>query len=186
MTSDSAASRTTSTPEPPIPDSKDWTWVLDEQCDFCGFDGRHFAAVDVAVTVTQLVPRWIRVLDRDDVAVRPAPAVWSALEYGCHVRDVFGVFAERAELILTDDDARFADWDQDATALAGRYWQQAPEVVAEQLAARARHTSAVFAAVPEYAWNRPGRRSNGSAFTLGSLGRYMVHDVVHHLADVAG
>jgi hypothetical protein len=35
------------------------------------------------------------------------------------------------------------------------------------------------------AWDRPGLRSNGSRFTVASLGRYHLHDVVHHLRDVA-
>jgi hypothetical protein len=169
-----------------VPDTKDWTWVLDGRCEFCEFEGRRVAGTEVSAAVSELVPRWLRVLARGDVAVRPAPAIWSPLEYACHVRDVFGVFAERAELILTDNDARFQDWDQDAAALADRYWEQDPESVAEQLTDRARHASAVFAAVPEHGWDRRGRRSNGSVFSLDSLGRYMIHDVVHHLADVAG
>jgi hypothetical protein len=40
--------------------------------------------------------------------------------------------------------------------------------------------------VPADAWDRPGVRSNGSEFTVESLGRYHLHDVVHHLHDVAG
>lgn len=31
---------------------------------------------------------------------------------------------------------------------------------------------------------RPGRRSNGSVFTVRTLGQYFLHDVVHHLHDV--
>ena len=33
-------------------------------------------------------------------------------------------------------------------------------------------------------WQRAGRRSNGSVFTVASLGTYYLHDVVHHLHDV--
>ena len=31
-----------------------------------------------------------------------------------------------------------------------------------------------------------GTRSNGSSFTIATLGQYTLHDVVHHLADVTG
>jgi hypothetical protein len=41
-----------------------------------------------------------------------------------------------------------------------------------------------FDAVPDGAWGRPGRRSNGSTFTVESLGRYFLHDIEHHLHDV--
>jgi hypothetical protein len=43
-----------------------------------------------------------------------------------------------------------------------------------------------YAAVPADAWNRTGRRSNGSVFTIDTLARYHLHDVVHHLRDVEG
>ena len=33
-------------------------------------------------------------------------------------------------------------------------------------------------------WDRPGRRSNGSVFTVDTLGRYHLHDLVHHRWDV--
>jgi hypothetical protein len=187
MTEHSSAVPDTATdPAFPTPDTKDWTWVLDRTCEFCGFDSRHVATADLAEAIAGLVPPWRHVLTRADVAERPAPGVWSALEYACHVRDVFEVFAERAELILTDDDARFHDWDGDATAIAERYWQQDPAKVADELALRGRHVAAVFAGAPEHAWGRRGLRSNGSVFTLESLGRYLLHDVMHHLADVAG
>ncbi|GAB1645344.1 DinB family protein [Krasilnikovia sp. MM14-A1259] len=181
----SAVSDTASEPGLPIPETKDWTWVLDKPCGFCGFDSRDVAAADLAATIAGLAPQWREVLARDNVAERPEPGVWSALEYGCHVRDVFGVFAERAELILTDEDARFGDWDGDATARATRYWEQDPATVADELAVRCRRVAAVFAAAPEHAWGRRGLRSNGSVFTFESLGRYLLHDVVHHLADVS-
>ncbi len=41
-----------------------------------------------------------------------------------------------------------------------------------------------YDAVAGVAWQRPGRRSNGSVFTIESLGRYRLHDVVHHRWDV--
>ncbi|MHB8274233.1 MAG: hypothetical protein ACYDC9_05635 [Dermatophilaceae bacterium] len=33
---------------------------------------------------------------------------------------------------------------------------------------------------------RTGRRSNGSVFTIETLGQYILHDVAHHLHDVRG
>jgi hypothetical protein len=31
---------------------------------------------------------------------------------------------------------------------------------------------------------RTGRRSDGATFSVGSISRYMVHDTIHHVADV--
>ena len=38
--------------------------------------------------------------------------------------------------------------------------------------------------MPPLAWQRRGLRSDGSEFTVETLGRYHLHDVVHHLYDV--
>ena len=62
----------------------------------------------------------------DEVSRRPSPDTWSALEYGCHVRDVFRRFDERLHLMLSETDPQFANWDQDATAVEDDYAGQDP------------------------------------------------------------
>ena len=62
---------------------------------------------------------WVQILRSSPaVGARPEPAVWSPLEYGCHVRDVYVLFDERLELMLAEDEPTFANWDQDETAVA--------------------------------------------------------------------
>ena len=56
--------------------------------------------------------------------------------------------------------------------------------VAELLDA-ARGVAELYASVTEATRGRRGLRSNGDEFTVESLGRYHLHDVVHHLHDVA-
>ena len=46
-------------------------------------------------------------------------------------------------------------------------------------------TFAIGEAVPEDAWQRGGTRSNGDRFTVDSLARYHLHDLVHHAHDVS-
>jgi hypothetical protein len=169
---------------PAAPDAKDWTWVLHERCPECGFAGTDVAGPDLAGTVHDLVPRWRAALNRLDARERPEPEVWSALEYGAHVRDVHRVFDERLRRILEEDDPLFPDWDQDATAAAERYDLQDPGRVADELADAAAALAARFQSVRPDQWDRPGRRSNGSVFTATTLGQYFLHDVVHHLHDV--
>ncbi len=166
------------------PDAKDWTWVLRSRCPECGFAASDVDPAGIGGTVRDLVPRWVAALHRDDARERPAPDVWSPLEYGAHVRDVMRLFDERTRLMLEEDDPLFANWDQDATAEADRYDLQDPVVVADELATAAEATAARFDAVPADHWERTGRRSNGSLFTVRTLGQYFLHDVVHHLHDV--
>jgi len=80
----------------------------------------------------------------------------------------------------------FANWDQDATAIADDYAAQLPSEVSTQLVAAGRAIAATFETVPNDAWQRVGRRSNGSTFTVATLAQYFVHDIVHHLHDVRG
>jgi hypothetical protein len=127
---------------------------------------------------------WTQVLAGPNATVRPAPQVWSPLEYACHVRDVLRVFNGRVELIRTQDDPQFPNWDQDATAIEDRYWEQDPTAVAAELREAAGIIAAAWASVRDDEWGRPGTRSNGSGFTLESLGRYFLHDIAHHLNDV--
>ncbi|WP_308042849.1 DinB family protein [Micromonospora sp. PLK6-60] len=130
------------------------------------------------------MPHWRAALARPDAGRRPAPTVWSPVEYACHVRDTCRIFRQRLELMLDEDDPTFADWDQDAAAVAGNYHHQSPGTVAGQLAAEAEATAAAFDAVRPDQWERPGRRSNGSLFTVRRFAVYFLHDVLHHAHDV--
>ena len=87
--------------------------------------------------------------------------------------------------MLDQDDPLFANWDQDETALARRYWAQSPAVVSGELESAAVAMATVIDSVRPDQRQRPGRRSNGSMFTVDTLIRYFVHDLVHHAHDVA-
>ena len=170
--------------EPIVPDTKNWTWVLERRCDDCGFDAATFYSSGTGPAVRDLSLRWQGVLARGDVTVRPRPDVWSPLEYACHVRDVFRLFDQRLELMLTEDGPQFANWDQDVTAVEYRYDLQDPAVVSSGLLAAANALADRFDVVRDDQWNRPGFRSDGSAFNVETLARYLMHDPVHHLWDV--
>ncbi|MET4060301.1 hypothetical protein ABIB35_001846 [Arthrobacter sp. UYP6] len=166
------------------PDTKNWTWVLDRPCPECGFDAAATAFDDVPGLLRSSADDWRRILAGQAAAQRPDDGTWSPLEYGAHVRDLCRVYRMRLNLMLTDDDAGFADWDQDATAAAERYAEQDPEVVADELAAEAEQMAAALAAVEPSQLDRRGLRSDGSAFTVDSLARYFLHDALHHVWDV--
>ena len=171
------------TNDAPAPDTKDWTWVVERRCPECGFDASVVPMSGASVLTGRTVDAWREVLDGAAVDVRPSPLVWSPLEYGCHVRDVYELFAQRIGLMRTEEDPPFADWDQDATAIERHYSEADPAEVREQLTETGRVMVDVLATIGDDEWQRPGHRSNGSAFTIESLTRYFLHDVVHHLHD---
>jgi DinB superfamily len=169
------------------PDTKDWTWVLDARCPECGLDTRELTLAGVPVAVRDVASAFGQVLAAGEMTRRrPNPVVWSPLEYACHVRDVCRLFDTRLRLMLTTDDPAFENWDQDATAVQDRYGEQDPARVAPELADAAERLATTFEGVPDGAQGRTGRRSDGAVFTVTTLGRYLVHDLVHHVYDVTG
>lgn len=170
---------------PARPDSRDWTFVTAEPCPACGFvPGEPVGTVPARLRAA--LPRWEAVLARPDVAIRPAPDVWSALEYACHVLDVSRVFAVRVELMRSEHEPRFPDWDGEAAAVAGDYNARDPQLVATDHATAAARAAELFASLDEDAWQRTGRRGDGHVFTIASLADYWLHELYHHLHDVAG
>src|SRR6266699_2466757 len=153
-----------------IPDTKDWTWVLQRPCPECGFDTQGFPVEAVPGMILANAAAWQQVLagpnGPDDARARPEPGTWSPLEYACHVRDVFRLYDQRLELMLGQDDPLFPNWDQDETAVADRYAEQDPAEVA--------------AALRQAALAIAGR------FESVTCARYFIHDPVHHLYDVTG
>lgn len=167
------------------PDSKDWTWVLVRPCPDCGFDTSAFARESIGSMIRANAALWQQVLRRADVRNRPDPATWSPLEYACHVRDVFRLYDYRLQLMRTQDDPLFPNWDQDATAVEDRYGDQQPDEVGPQLASAAEEIAERFDALEPDEWRRAGRRSDGAEFTVETFARYFAHDWVHHLWDVS-
>jgi hypothetical protein len=167
------------------PDTKDWTWVLEHPCPECGFVAATVTVDRLATVVRDNATVWESALALPDAGVRPAPAVWSPLEYACHVRDVHRIFDVRLGLMLGEDDPLFPNWDQDETAVADRYAEQDPATVSAELRAAAEAVARRYESVPPGAWGRRGFRSDGSEFTVESIGRYHLHDIVHHAWDVA-
>src|SRR5262245_20693039 len=88
-----------------VPDSKDWTWVLERRCPECGFDSGARPREAVAGRTRAAAAAFQEILGgpSDAVRTRPSPERWSPLEYACHVRDVFRIFDERLRLMLTVD-----------------------------------------------------------------------------------
>lgn len=176
-------------PGPARPDTSDWTWVLVRPCPQCGFDSSHVLPIGVSQIVRDAAARYAAVLTRIDVAVRPADGVWSPLEYACHVRDVCDVMRGRLEATLAgggESPVLLDNWDQDATAVEKQYWRSDPGEVGAQLRGSFEAAAAAFATPHRRQWAWSAVRSDGATFTLDTLGKYFVHDLVHHLWDVQG
>ena len=177
---------TTTPPPPGRADDKDWTWVLDRACPECEADVGRLSLAEVVALNRRCAATWAEVLRGDTVALRERPAadVWSPLEYGCHVRDVFRLFLTRLELMLDEDDPLFANWNPNDTAEAERYDLADPSHVADEVEAAGSAIADRFESLAPEQLGRVGRRSDGASFSVLTFARYEIHDPVHPLWDI--
>ena len=178
---------TGTTPPPIPPDDKDWTWVLDRACPECGFEAGAFPREQVGEMLRNNIDEWVDVLQSPDDALRrrPAPDVWSPLEYAAHVADVFAIYRQRLQLMLDDDGPHYPNWDQDESAVQRRYDLMNPVAVAGHLIDEGTRLADLFDTVDGDQWDRTGFRSDGASFTIETFARYFIHDPIHHLHDIA-
>jgi hypothetical protein len=169
---------------PIVPETKDWTFVLERTCEECGVDVRTFPREQVGDMVRANATKWRGLLAHPDVRERPSDDRWSGLEYACHVRDVFRLYDYRLGLMLSEDDPDYPNWDQDASAIENGYSEEDPERVAGEIESAAQSLAAHLDAVEGDQWERTGNRSDGARFTVESFVRYFIHDPIHHVYDV--
>ncbi len=167
-----------------VPDTKDWTWVLDRACPECGFDTREVDGRQVAPLIRGVAGAWRKVLKDPTVATPPSSDRWSPLEYACHVRDVLRICDARLQLMLIQRHPTFPNWDQDDTAFDDDYAGQNAAAVAAELDTSAARFASDLEALSASGWARTGQRSDGAAFSAETFARYVVHDTIHHLNDV--
>ncbi len=173
-----------------MPDTKDWTWVLERPCPQCGFDAATVDPTDVAALLRANAASFRSALKRGDIVQERPPVPpgqapkWSAIEYGSHVRDVYRMAAERITAMIKKDGPTFVDWDQDRTAVADDYRSADADRVSYELAVDAGKVADLLDKVRGEQWHRTGTRSDGATFTIASFALYILHDVSHHLWDV--
>ncbi len=176
--------------DPPPADTKNWTWVLERPCPECGYRAEAVDRDEIGAQMRANAAGFRSALSRGEMVGRrppvPAgsPSRWSAIEYACHVRDVYGLTEQRLTRMLKKKSPTFPDWDQDHAAIEGGYHTADPNKVSYELAAVAGRVADILDRVRGDKWDRTGTRSDGAPFTVESFARYMLHDVTHHLWDV--
>jgi hypothetical protein len=161
-----------------------------EAVDECGFvyDAVDNAAVPdalrtAAATIADLLRRPAL---EEVVRLRPEPDVWSALEYGSHVRDVVLVQRDRVLLALVVENPSFVKMYRDERVDLARYNDDDPAVVAGELVMGAdllarllgRLGTAELARRCIYNYPEPSQRD------IGWVGRHTLHEAIHHLGDI--
>jgi hypothetical protein len=116
--------------------------------------------------------------------VRPAPGVWSAVEYLCHLRDVHAVGTIRLYRMRTEDAPVLEPMLNDLRARRFRYNELDPGAVLDELGRTAAGFLDEIARMPADGWNRGASRLPGEWRTARWLVRHTAHEGAHHLADI--
>ena len=117
-------------------------------------------------------------------SLRPAPGVWSPLEYAGHCADVMTWCGERISRLLTEDAPRFEPFDWDVHTRRRRYHDMGTRLVLSCLAESSEDLAALLRTLGPREWNRAGTGSDGTARTVADLARRAAHEAVHHALDI--
>ena len=159
-----------------------------DACRACGFT--------YAIGRVEIIP-WLRsdvdafvakLATFDDAAVRtrPAPEVWSPLEYACHVRDMLGVQTDRVELVQRAVDPVFVPMGRDERVVKDRYNEQDPNVVASELVAAAVQFASLLESLDDAGWARTGiyNYPEQARRTVEWIAIHTNHEMLHHRGDL--
>jgi S-DNA-T family DNA segregation ATPase FtsK/SpoIIIE len=159
-----------------------------DHCEECGFVYASVRLDELPGRLRDFGPRYRATVGaRDDVRRRPAPEVWSPLEYACHVRDVLRVQRERLASALDTHEPEFPPMRRDERAVEERYNEQGLDTVLADLAAAADALADAVAALRPEDWLRTGVYPwpTRQVRTLEWVVRHSVHEGEHHLLDIA-
>jgi DNA segregation ATPase FtsK/SpoIIIE, S-DNA-T family len=158
-------------------------------CPECGYIYEDLAVDAIAGTIGSFGPRYreqVGEVGAGSATRRPAPGVWSALEYASHVRDVLLVQRERLVLGQVEERPSFARMYRDERVTLCAYSEFTVVSVLDQLDMAAALCAAAFGAIAPGSWTRSFVYNWPAAgvHDLAWLGRHTVHEGLHHLMDI--
>lgn len=162
-----------------------------DRCAECGFDPADLRPADTPTAVRSFERRYRAPLTRGlpgedlDAVVRaePAPGVWSALEYGAHVRDLFRVFDNRVRCAVDgiEPDEPVVDWEgMVAVASPGLSRTEVTDALGEA----ARTLAVTLEELTPQDWELRTLTGRGHRIPVRDLALIAVHEGSHHLLDV--
>ncbi len=156
-----------------------------DRCDSCGFDGSEWNDADSANTIVlapTLFRLWSSPMDDEVLNRRPRPSTWSVAEYIDHVREVF--FGMRFLIELSQQEPGKDLGPAPQPAEPGEQQIIDVESALSQVGAEAKSLGRLLVKMHEGGWG-DGVVLGESLHTVRWASRHAVHDLWHHLIDVA-
>ena len=155
------------------------------RCEDCGYDFERVELADVAPRLRAVAGEYAVLLDATSamrLGHRPEEAVWSPLEYSCHVRDVLLNLRDRILLALVEDRPVFAPIHREERASLARYAGELPTRVAAGIELGADLLAWVVEGLEPYQRSRVGVYA-GVERDVAWIARQADHEATHHLLD---
>jgi len=161
-----------------------------ERCAECGFDGARWRVRDATNHLDALGWWWrhaVAGISPANLARRPAPAVWSVLEYGVHSASTTATLRATLERVLAGDAPSPTERLNPPRVQASP--NDAPlavhaDDVLDDLEREGRDLSAVAQEIDEETWAGRLARPGGEAVRVDRILFHAVHDASHHQMDV--
>ncbi len=158
-----------------------------EHCEACGFDGSVYDDAALLAALRVLGSRWRELVDDagPELRLRPEPAVWSALEYAAHSRDITALHCFGVEQALTGAEPVLPaiEADEMIASAATAYAAEDPGAVVDALDADLRRLADLAAAAPPASWAF-GMTVGENRSSARRLLEHALHDSMHHVGDV--
>ena len=161
------------------------------RCAECGFDWDCSAADAIAElrgAGQRVVAPLTRFLPGEDgdavIRARPAPEVWSTLEYAAHLRAAFGFYGQRITRVLTEDRPQLHAVGFGSLPEEQTYNAEDPGRVIAHVGQASTQLADVLETLDDASWQRIGIGNDGDERTVLVLARRAAHEVHHHLLDI--
>lgn len=165
-----------------------------ETCEECAFDARSWRVAQAAKAFRALGADWAELLaaqPAERLRARPAPDVWSPLEYAVHTREVLDLWHEGL-LALLAGDPFVVDFEREPDADRFPYNEEDPAHTAASLREACDRMAGLRRTTNRLAWSEPIRvepeaiephfhAAGWRTLLLGWL--HALHDGQHHLMD---
>jgi S-DNA-T family DNA segregation ATPase FtsK/SpoIIIE len=157
-------------------------------CAECGYEFESLDHGEILAALSSLAESHRQLLTSvgpDLLRAHPRAGSWSALEYGCHVRDVLRFQRDRVLLAQAEETPEFASMRRDERAIEESYNSQDPAAVAGQLAIAASDIADTLGSLEAAGWQRTGVYPwpARAVRTVEWIGQRTAHELAHHLFD---